>query len=338
MAELNFNKRSINYERLTKQKIKFNQGTKDKQIFHYTSILGLKSILENSTLRFTNIGYLNDKDEIKAGLTTLAKLIDSPEGEFMKIEKSLRNIEDQTFVCCFSLDQDSLPMWNYYTKEINNQGYNIEFNDKLLVESILKENECLDGCELSFGVVEYCQDDKSEYSEAFSNELISNFQLATMKLFYSAAKIYSNEALELKKWENEINKMSRDKKDIDIPVYKFDGDECKFKKDTSGNYLCFIKRDCFAPEKELRIVVTVPKSKLKELKDKEIYKYRISNGILIPYLELKFSHNAIKSLTISPTTQIDLAEQSLQDFLKYCEFNVEDYSKFIHKSNIPVRF
>lgn len=60
MAELNFNNRSINYERLTKQKIKFNQGTKDKQIFHYTSILGLKSILENSTLRFTNIGYLND--------------------------------------------------------------------------------------------------------------------------------------------------------------------------------------------------------------------------------------------------------------------------------------
>ena len=46
-------------------------------------------------------------------------------------------------------------MWNYYTKEINNQGYNIEFNDKKLVASILHSNSVLDGCDISFGIVDY---------------------------------------------------------------------------------------------------------------------------------------------------------------------------------------
>ena len=40
------------------------------------------------------------------------------------------------FVCCFSLDNDSLPMWNYYIKEINNQGFNIEFSDKKIANTL----------------------------------------------------------------------------------------------------------------------------------------------------------------------------------------------------------
>ena len=58
-----------------KNKIIFPQGTKPKRIFHYTSIHGLQGILEKRTLRFTNINYLNDKDEITAGIEGLAKSI-----------------------------------------------------------------------------------------------------------------------------------------------------------------------------------------------------------------------------------------------------------------------
>ena len=100
----------------------------------------------------------------------------------------------------------------------------------------------------------------------------------------------------------------------------------------------FIKRDCFRQEKEFRIVISVPDELLPKLTDKKVYKFRISNGVLVPYLELKFSKEVVKSLTISPTVKSDLVEQSIQDFIKYSGYNIEDFSKFIKHSEIPVRF
>jgi len=335
---LDFNKMGINTQ-TAKRKIKFYQGTKARRIFHYTSIGGLKGILESATLRFTNINYLNDKDEIKAGMDSLAKTIAATDEEKEKIFSSIRNRGMQTFVCCFSLDEDSLPMWNYYTKEINNQGYNIEFNDKSLVESIILENPELAGCELSFGVVEYCKDNDSKYSKSFSDGLTSSFSLAMMKLLFAFAKDYlKDEPEKIKKWESEIAQLENDKNENDISVYSYNGQLGKFQKDTSGNYLCFVKRDCFLQEKELRIVINVPEWKLAELKQFNLYKYRISNGLLVPYLELKFSYSAIQGLTVSPTIQSDLAEQSIHDFLQYCNFSIKNPRDFIKKSKIPVRF
>jgi len=47
-------------------------------------------------------------------------------------------------------------MWNYYTKDINNQGYNLGFDYKKLVVSLLKNNPKLHGCKFTFGKVDYC--------------------------------------------------------------------------------------------------------------------------------------------------------------------------------------
>lgn len=77
---------------------------------------------------------------------------------------------------------------------------------------------------------------------------------------------------------------------------------------------------------------------MEELKERGTYKFRIGNGILSPFLELNFSADVVKSITISPTVQSDLVELSIEDFLKYCNFKVEGYSKFIRHSNVPVRF
>ena len=322
------------------EKIVFSQGTKPKRIFHYTSIGGLQGILENKCLRFTNINYLNDKDEIKAGLDSLAKAIDATIEEKEKMLTPIREIGAETFVCCFSLDEDSLPMWNYYTKEIHNQGYNIEFSDRLLVESILLSNPHLAGCGLSFGVVEYCKNDDSHYSKAFSNEIISSFEIAMAQLVYALAKNrLQDDSKALREWEERIDILKKNKKETQVNVYRYNGKFGKFKRDTSGNYLYFVKRDYFSPEKELRIAITVPSNKLSTLKSQGIYKYRISNGLLIPYLELKFNPASIKGITISPTMQSDLAEQSVQDFLRYCDFPMDNnMQEFVKKSKIPVRF
>lgn len=115
----------IDYPRLADSKVTFYKKTREKQIFHYTSISGLQGILEHKKLRFTNIKYMNDKDEIFAGLESMLKEGNIPEEKADKLREAFRSEVLQTFVCCFSLEEDSLPMWNYYTKEINNQGYNI---------------------------------------------------------------------------------------------------------------------------------------------------------------------------------------------------------------------
>ncbi len=107
----------VDYSHLQKSKLKFKKGQRAKSVYHYTPIGGLESILRNKTLRFTNIKYMNDKDEIIAGLDSIAKDCNASDEVREQMRLAITNLGMQLFVCCFSLKEDSLPMWNYYTKE-----------------------------------------------------------------------------------------------------------------------------------------------------------------------------------------------------------------------------
>lgn len=342
--EITPSKTKIDYPRLQKSKLSFHKKARTNPIFHYTSIGGLEGILGNKKLRFTNIQYMNDKEEIFAGLDSIAKICNAPEEEWKKLRSAFISQGIQTFVCCFSLEEDSLPLWNYYTKEINNQGYSIEFDAKKLVESILRDNPLLDGCDLSFGIVEYSTDNDSEYSRTITNKTFTSIDLFFSKLFLTVAKkALSNRSsnfdeVSLQAYEKKITDTEKKQKLNNLPIYFYNGEKCSFEQDPSVDYLYFIKRDCFKQEQEFRIVITVPDERLEKLKEQGAYKFRIGSGILVPFLELSFSPDVVKSITISPTVQSDLVELSIQDFLKYCEFEAGDYSKFIKHSNVPVRF
>lgn len=342
--EVTLNKTMIDYNLLQSSKLSFRKNTKAKPIYHYTSIGGLQGILDSKTLRFTNIKYMNDKDEIIAGLDSMAKACNVPDEEREKLRSAFVSHGTQTFVCCFSLEEDSLPMWNYYTKEINSQGFNIEFDDKKLVESILRNNPILDGCDFAFGNIDYSKDDDSEYSRIITSEILSSMEMAISKVFLTVMKAVRNEKSTkitesaLKEWEERITDSEKKQKLSNLPIYFYNGENCSFDKSTSGNYLYFVKREYFKQEREFRIVITVPDELLPKMAESGIYKFRISNGILIPYIELKFLEDVVKGITISPTVQSDLIELSIQDFMKYCKYNIQDFSKFIKHSDIPVRF
>ena len=342
--EITYPKTTIDYDRLQNSKLIFRKNTRIKPIYHYTSIGGLQGILKDKKLRFTNIKYMNDKDEIVAGLDSMAKDCNATEEERTNLISAFTNHGTQTFVCCFSLEEDSLSMWNYYTKEINNQGYNIEFDDKKLVESILRNNPELDGCDIAFGKVDYSKDNDSEYSRTITTAILSSMELSISKLFLTVASgallnrsSNINEAA-LKGWEEKIAQAEKQLKFGEFPIYFYNGENCSFEKNPSGDYLYFIKRDCFKQENEFRIVITIPDEILINLKNKDVYKFRASNGVLIPYIELKFTEDVVKSITISPTVQSDLVELSIQDFVNYCEYNIKDFSRFIKHSKVPVRF
>ena len=210
----------INYARLqTTQKI-FASGIKPKPIYHYTSIGGLQGILQNQTLHFTNIKYMNDKDEITAGLESIAQACEFSETARDGLLSSLIDCGTQTFVCCFSLESDSLPMWNYYTKEIHNQGYNIEFDSRKLVESILRSNPCLDGCDFAFGSVDYSKNNYSECGITIRNKITATIDLVFAKVLLAASKAaqtaHSNiDQTNITAWEETINNL--EKKTTDLP-------------------------------------------------------------------------------------------------------------------------
>lgn len=340
--KVELNETKVDYERLCNSKITFRRGSKSKSVYHYTSISGLQGILEHKTLRFTNIKYMNDKDEIIAGIESTAKVLNIAEEDREKMRSEIMNGMAQTFVCCFSLEEDSLPMWNYYTKEINNQGYNIEFDDKKLVESILRNNPALNGCDFAFGNVDYSTDNDSEYSKTITSQRVAAMCLTISKIARAVIKEADaqsqSDKTKWEAWEEEINNEGKKQKASNLPIYFYNGKTCNFEKNPSGDYWYFIKRDWFKQEKEFRIAITVPNELLPELVKAGVYKFRVSNGVLVPYIELKFSEDVVKGITISPTVQSDLVELSIRQFMEYCMFDIADPAEFIKHSKVPVRF
>ena len=81
---ITFPKTQIDYHLLQKSKLGFQNNSRGKGIYHYTSISGLEGILKNKKLRFTNIKYMNDKDEIVAGLDSIAKASNASDEERTK--------------------------------------------------------------------------------------------------------------------------------------------------------------------------------------------------------------------------------------------------------------
>lgn len=173
---------------------------------------------------------MNDKDEIIAGLVSFSKDIDVSEKQQLELRSILSDSQENVFVCCFSLDNDSLPMWNYYTKEINNQVFNIEFSDKKLVESLLKLNPDLDGCNFSFGPVDYSKDNYSEYSRIIFTEI------------GRIAKDWFSNLLNSKLTEEEKDNKKRENFS-ELPIYFYNGKTCSFDKNIVGSFLYYIKRD-----------------------------------------------------------------------------------------------
>lgn len=130
----------------------------DGNIYHYTSPNGFESILfkdeEKVTLWASRYDCLNDMSEgtiaIKIYKETCEDLLKSKEitkeqyDEIANLEANKKEftsykgyniksdlterVERQKYICSFSINQDSLAMWNYYSKGNKYEGYNIGFH------------------------------------------------------------------------------------------------------------------------------------------------------------------------------------------------------------------
>lgn len=135
-----------------------------RYIFHYTSPQGFRSILfsdpNNVILWASRYDCLNDasegtiaekilkevsselrdRQEISSELFDLFSTVKTARTILLPVhngcEIRLARPECDRFVCSFSENQDSLSMWNYYSKENRYEGFNIGFYSNTLKDSL----------------------------------------------------------------------------------------------------------------------------------------------------------------------------------------------------------
>lgn len=98
----------------------------------------------------------------------------------------------------------------------------------------------------------------------------------------------------------------------------------------------YFKNESFKEEAEYRLT-TLETSFIQ----KNLMMFREKNGVLIPYIEEKFDHNAIKSVWVGPMRDQDLAEKSIEMLFKSLKNGDGDliYKEMpkIKKSKIPYK-
>jgi hypothetical protein len=133
--------------------------TPTEEWYHYTTITGLKGILDKTQLWGTHIAYLNDSREIEYGIEALARLVKMRSQELPEFKdnadgtatffpmaslwsgtdgsildrKEVLKHDMGPFVACLSRSRDLLSQWRGYGR---GGGYAIRFDPKVLADTI----------------------------------------------------------------------------------------------------------------------------------------------------------------------------------------------------------
>jgi len=284
----------------------------DGYIYHYTSSEATKNILENRELRFVDRYYLNDYSEgrysIELTLKHLNELIKNKKQnkEFYKIikeeledrKKNLQNNHFYVYQCSFSINKDSLPLWNYYARDNSIKGYNLKFRADKLKKSVAANFNGVNIRNVYAGKVVY----KKAKQLQIIREILKKFE-----------KYYEN------------NKNSVDLKTLANYAVK--------KIYQQG---AFFKNECFAAEEEYRIILILHGAKGVIRPTNEKLKFIERNGQYIPYVNRKFDITTLEGIRMSPTLNEKETRESLYSICKiyYPKLKKEN----IKKSEIPVRY
>ena len=279
-------------------------------IYHYTSPVGLSSIIKGSKLRFTDRFYLNDKSE---GIYVIKLCLDnidyfdflSPKFKESFLKKCNQRImqpqRDRFYVyqCSFSIDKDSLCLWNYYTKSDGIKGYNIKMNVDELADKIKPTPHNIDRVpKLRYGKVIYSKDKQLE-------------------ILYKIVKLFF-----------EYNKTDA-----------ISGEDfvCEYLVDKIMYIGVFFKMPFFEAENEFRLVLDLflnDDNTYAVIKDKQ--EFYEKNGVFIPYVDIPFNRELLTGICVSPTLDYTATKESILRMTGIHYSNIT-YDT-IYESDIPVRY
>ncbi len=276
-------------------------------LYHYTSSNGLYGIIEKQELHCSHINFLNDPTE-GSYFDELLNSIISQSSELQNIHDTLFNRSYQErygdaleiYIASFSESQDSLPMWNYYSK---GNGYNIEISVDDLIN--LNQNEGL-----AIECVKMIYDEQTQKKELV--EFIESHKSTASKMeriYKTLSKVTS---------EKEYDEISYEQNQLD-QVYNDALDSFKIK----------FKHPAFKDEKEVRLVIT-ENGFFDGFK-----KFRLTgNGTIVPYFPLALD---LKSCVVSITSHPLNSVIQFEGARRYISSKIHGQTIHFKKSSIPFR-
>lgn len=250
------------------------------ELHHYTDVNGLTGIIQRRALWATDIGFLNDSQEMLAGIDLIRKKcaqIGTFEFPNDPVQSAIRRFYDKvpefvknnltkrnTYIISFSKASDNLRQWMSYCPK--NSGYSIEFySQKVLIDgSIEREKKVVSRLE------------EVDYHEKKINEILA---INNFISFSEANPIHIERAM------------------IDLANDLF-------------FHSCAVKPKEFFDEQETRLVIQSTLDKTHDVN------FRTRAGVIIPYFEYPIQHSWIKEITIGPNINMSLARKGLETFLE----------------------
>lgn len=282
---------------------------KNCTIYHYTKPEKLLNILSGGTLRFSNALYLNDKEEIAYSYRLIVKLIDEiPELNpdlFGKIKTHFSN----KYKHIVDGENDFRNKLEYFTTSFSTES------DNLTLWNNYAKGKNYTGYNIGF-------DKKKLIDEMTENKYLPVFG----SVIYDKQKQIKIIHAIFKKWNMLFNRALKCKKTNEVKLF-----DILFELiDVLSIVSIFFKNPQFKNEHEYRIVIVnafgVENSKPTKVVEK--------NGLFVPYLEYKFSKEAVTSINIGPTFDENIFYTSTNRML--LNFGYED--KEVCRSKIPLRY
>ncbi len=306
-------------------------------IWHYTNVDGFQGIVRDNSedhgrlhFWFTRSDCLNDSSEgnhiVELFNQTCNKLLNKNriDIDFYQLIQSVNisgdssinlllppkptqdddlavQIPSEAYICSFSVQEDSLDMWRYYSK--GNGGFGLRFVPYLF-------EDC--------GSIRYhMEDDQSiDLNPMRSYKVIYNTERKEAILRGIILDIYDTYKTES---NNELNA-----KDLVISLIQYALKTLRFQ----------FKNECFSSEQEFRFVYFRPKKNVIGIQGSPQIKFRKQGGILIPYIDIAVEEAFFKlrEVRISPLIEAENACITTKDYVDQCGFIAE-----VQQSLLPVR-
>ncbi len=307
-----------------------NKSNNDKSndVYHYSDIKALQSIIDNRQLWLTRYDYLNDSEEMKFILKVIENLKDALcqepkfkeyidkcvcilnlyfEGdykEYSEIIDCIINTISNVYVLSTSCQDDNLSLWHYYS---DGKGVSIKINANKLKEQVESINKLTDQMTANIFMKEI------DYLEKFQ------------KKFKKVRYIFNS----LEALFNDMNKKGLEEKHqlyLGCIFILFQG--------------IFTKNKNMKQEKEFRFVTIITKDNKNNsfLNNQIKEEFRVKSDIsLIPYITLKIDPiELIENVCIAPLNKSDLAKRGMIDYLESKDFKNAD--NMVNISEIKLRY
>lgn len=310
-------------------------------VYHYTSAEAFLSIIQNASIRFSDVRYMNDKSEAIYIVKCLIEFAEQKKNEYPLFCEALNALlkennydaikklavdgvqyvefpglkfgKQRNFIFCTSTEADSLNMWNYYASGGKYSGYNIG----LSIHNFLK----------SFDTV--------------SEKILDAFIVYHGKVLYRE-----------KEQNNAIEELA---KQIEQPI-SYDGTiqatqrRATFLRRFIETQGLFFKDNSFSSENEYRFLLSIDEKRIPH-NEEEAKKYNgeynkqicegfyVRNGVIVPYLKVSIPPNSVSRITMSPMTEFEIARSSINELLEIKQIRGTNDAKVrVYKSQIPIRF